>query len=86
MANLLVDFFFLLAYNLVRKDNCLKILTFMKLAHYNIYFIICQQGVISMEETELQDVRTAIAKNLDRCNDLEILDLIYKLLITNITI
>lgn len=35
---------------------------------------------------ELQDLRTLITNNLDRCNDFEILDLIYKLLITNITI
>lgn len=39
-----------------------------------------------MEESELHELRTSISQNLDKCNDLEILDLIYKLLITNITI
>ena len=79
-----VDFRFLPMYNNINKRNCLKI-PIIKLIYYNIKNNFCQERKIIMEDPDPFAIRQLIINTLEECTDIDLLDLVYKLLIANST-
>ena len=73
-ANMLIDFPSLPMYNLAKEG---------KLIYFTTYFTSCQEERIYKMEDDETAMKILIESALSECNDMELLDLIYKLLIAS---
>ena len=55
----------------------------IKLTHYNIKIIFCQERNFIMDDPDLLALRHLIKEALEECTDTSLLDMVYKILISN---
>lgn len=51
-----------------------------KLIYYIIHFIFCQERATNMDDDILSALKEMLIELVNQCNDLDVLDMIYKLL------